>query len=326
MDIVNWGIIGSGAVCEVKSGPAFNKIEHSNLVAVMRRTKDKVEDFAHRHQVPHAYTDAEALINNPDINAIYIATPPNMHLPYAIEVAKAGKAIYVEKPMARTYGECKNMIAISQKYNVPLFVAYYRRALPYFLKVKELLNSKAVGRPTSVLIELYAPPKPDDFKTTHDNWRVKPEISGGGYFHDLASHQLDIVSFLLGEITYAIGHSTNSVAEYDAPDIVSASIGFPKGIIGSGLWNFVSTGNHRKDLITIQGTEGSVEFSCFDGNAPIILENGEGRCEFSKPYPAHVQQPLIQTMVDELRGVGKCASTGTTGAQTNWVIDQILKA
>ena len=326
MEKINWGIIGCGNVCEVKSGPAFDKIEHSNLVAVMRRNKEKVEDFAHRHNVPKAYTDATALINDPDINAIYIATPPHMHLPYTIEVALAGKAVYVEKPMARTFGECKKMIAICEKYQVPLFVAYYRRALPYFLKVKELLHASAIGTPTSVLIEFLSPPKPDDFKTEHDNWRTKPDISGGGYFHDLASHQLDIMSFLLGDITYATGDSSDSIARYNAPDIVSASFGCSTGVIGSGLWNFVAAENQRKDLVTIHGTEGSIQFSCFDGNAPIVLKTNSGREEFNLPYPVHVQQPLIQSIVDDLRGIGKCASTGATGSQANWVIDQILKA
>ena len=115
MDHVNWGIIGCGNVTEKKSGPAFNKIEGSRLVAVMRRDASKAEDYARRHGVPKFYSDATLLINDPDVNAVYIATPPDTHAKYAIETMRAGKPAYVEKPMARTIAECEEMIRVSEE-------------------------------------------------------------------------------------------------------------------------------------------------------------------------------------------------------------------
>ncbi|SMO66774.1 Gfo/Idh/MocA family protein [Gracilimonas mengyeensis] len=328
MDKVKWGIIGCGDVTEVKSGPAFSKIEHSELVAVMRRNATKAEDYAKRHKVPKWYADAGELIHDPDVNAIYIATPPNSHAQYTKQAAAAGKPVYVEKPMALNYAECNEMIEACDEAGVPLFVAYYRRALPYFLKVKELLGEEAIGKVNSLQINLLQAPKPDDFKSPdqHNNWRTKPEISGGGYFHDLASHQLDLVEFLLGEIKEVSGHATNQMGWYEANDVISACFKFQNGATGNGLWNFTVQPEEQKDEIIIIGREGSITFSTFNDENPVILKNASGKKEFQLPYPPHVQQPLIQTVVNALRGKGDCASTGKSGARANLLMDRILES
>ncbi|MAO65770.1 MAG: oxidoreductase [Balneola sp.] len=325
MDQIKWGIIGCGDVTEIKSGPAFNKIDHSELVAVMRRNVEKAEDHAKRHNVSRWYSDADKLINDSQVNAIYIATPPDSHAHYTKKAAQAGKAVYVEKPMGLNHEECLEMISACEEAGVPLFVAYYRRALPYFLKVKELLDNDAIGTVTSVSIELIQPPKPDDFKSReeHNNWRTKPEISGGGYFHDLASHQLDLMEFLLGPIKNIAGNSTNKMGWYNASDVLSASFLFEKDIPGLGLWNFTAQPDQKKDRTTIMGRDGSIIFSTFDDSKPVLLETSSGKEEFDIPYPKHVQQPLIQTVVNDLRGVSESPSTGETGAQANLLMDKI---
>ncbi len=148
--MIRWGILGCGDVCEVKSGPAFQKLEGSALQAVMRRNGELARDFAKRHGVSSAYDDAQQLIDDPKVDAVYIATPPGSHEALARKVAAAGKPAYVEKPMARNHAECERMIEAFDKANVPLFVAYYRRALPRFLKVKELIDDGQLGRITGI--------------------------------------------------------------------------------------------------------------------------------------------------------------------------------
>jgi predicted dehydrogenase len=211
---VRWGILGVGNVCEVKSAPAMQIVPHSKLVAVMRRSEEKVRDYALRHGVQKWYTDAQALVDDPEVNTVYIATPPHMHLPLTKMVAAAGKPAYVEKPMARTYAECVEMIAACEKAHVPLYVAYYRRALPHFLKIKELLDSGAIGEVRSVHINLKQVLKPDLIVHLENNWRVDPEIAGGGYFFDLASHQLDLLDFFFGPVISAKGFSANQAKAY----------------------------------------------------------------------------------------------------------------
>ena len=187
---VRWGIIGVGNVCEVKSAPAMQKIPSSQLIAVMRRDAEKAADYAKRHGVSKWYSDAGKLINDPDINAIYIATPPDTHLFYTKMATAAGKPVYVEKPMARSYKECLEMIKVCEDAGVPLFTAYYRRTLPHFLKIKSLIKEGAIGEVRTLHIEMRKIPQPDIVADSEQNWRVFPEIAGGGYFYDLASHQL----------------------------------------------------------------------------------------------------------------------------------------
>lgn len=322
-DSVKWGIIGCGDVTEVKSGPAFSKIENSELVAVMRRDETKVLDYAKRHNVQKWYTHAEDLIHDSNVNAIYIATPPSTHKDYTLMALAANKPVYVEKPMALNFAECFEMIKASQKAEVPLFVAYYRRALPGYLKIKELIEQNAIGKVLLVSIRMYSPPKPgDDDKDLP--WRVRPEIAGGGHFYDLASHQLDYLDYLFGTITHVAGFAANQSMKYPAEDAVTGSFIFESGVIASGVWCFSTSIDAEIDEIQIVGEKGKITFSTFNFT-PIILEANGIKSEFTNDRPMHVQQPLIQTVVDELRGVGTCSSTGITAARTNWVMGETIK-
>lgn len=323
MKIINWGIIGCGDVCEKKSGPSFYKIEYSNLDAVMRRDQDKVKDYAMRHKVDKYYTDADLLIADPQVNAVYIATPPNTHMQYAIKAMQAGKPVYVEKPMGMNSAECEEMIRTSETTNQKLFVAFYRRALPYFLKVKELLESGVIGNVLTVEVKQYRSPRVSDLTSSDHTWRVNKDIAGEGYFYDLAPHTLDILDFLLGEITDAKGFSANLGQFYEVKDTISAILKFKSGVIGSGRWCFVTSAQTDVDSIIITGTKGEIRFSTF-AFSPILLLSDTVSESFDIPSPEHIQQPLIQTIVDELRGVGKCPSTGVSGARTSRVMHLIL--
>ncbi len=321
MDTIKWGIIGVGDVCEVKSGPALQNVEHSELIAVMRRNGDLARDFAERHGVPRWYDDADALIADPDVNAIYVATPPYAHLEYAQRAAAASKPVYVEKPMANTYADCQAMIAACEAAGVPLYVAYYRRALPRFLKIKEIIDSGVLGDIRLVTVMVQEPPRvvdPDNLP-----WRFDPALGGGGLLLDLGSHMLDFLDFVLGPIRAVQGAASNQLGDYPAEDIVTSSLVFESGAHGIGTWCF--TGYEHIDRTEIIGSQGTVVYSTF-GNDPVILKTAAGTSIFDFEPPPHIQQPLIQTVVDDLRGVGQCASTGVTGARTSWVMDQMLAA
>ncbi|MEI2365337.1 Gfo/Idh/MocA family protein [Niallia circulans] len=314
---VRWGIIGCGDVTEVKSGPGFQLAENSKLVAVMRRNGEFAKDYAERHHVPKWYDNGEALINDPDVDAVYVATPPAFHKEYALLAAKAGKPVYVEKPMARNYQECLEMIEACKRADVPLFVAYYRRALPRFLKIKEIVDSGVLGDIHFVRTIQYQPPLKDD-----QAWRVQPELAGGGLFLDLASHTLDILDFLLGPIKEAEGFATNQNGSYEAEDMVTGNYLFESGVHGTGTWCFGAY--DHVDENEIVGSKGKLTFATF-GNGPITLTTSEGTEEWVIENPRHIQQPMIQLMVDELTGKGTSPSTGESGARTNWVMDQLIK-
>jgi predicted dehydrogenase len=323
MKEVIWGIIGVGDVTEVKSGPAFNKTDRSRIKKVMRRNLDKAKDYAERHHIPEYSNNADDLYNDPEINAIYIATPPSAHAEYTIYAAQAGKHVYVEKPMAANFGECQEMIAACENNQVKLFVAYYRRELEYFKKIKQVIDEGVLGEIKCVDIKLLLPPNKQDFDKTNLPWRVIPEIAGGGYFYDLASHQFDFLDYILGPIKDVYGHAANQANLYEAEDIVTASFQFESGIPGTGTWCFTIDEKLRTDKTEIIGSTGKIEFSYFSPD-PIQLTGIKGDQEISIDYPVHVQQALITSVVDELLEKGKCVSTGYSAARTNWVLDKIL--
>ncbi|HEX6223553.1 MAG TPA: Gfo/Idh/MocA family oxidoreductase [Chryseolinea sp.] len=316
---VKWGIIGAGDVCEVKSGPAMNKIQHSKLVAVMRRNGAKARDYAERHGVPKWYDDAEKLIHDPEVNAIYIATPPGSHEEYTLKAAAAGKPVYVEKPMARTYNECLAMVDACERANVPLFTAYYRRSLPNFLKIQALLMDGAIGDIRYVNILLNKTLEPDIVWASgrQDNWRIVPEISGGGYFFDLASHQLDMMDFLFGPLEGLQGVARNQANLYQAEDIVMGTFQFSSGVVGQGTWCFTTSKISDREITTIVGSKGRISFPFFGDHTVTVETEGRQPEVLKFDIPVNIQQPLIQTIVDELRGHGKCPSTGLSGARTN---------
>jgi predicted dehydrogenase len=316
---IRWGIIGCGDVTEVKSGPGFQKSEGSELIAVMRRNGKLAEDYARRHNVPKWYNDANKLINDPDVDAVYIATPPSTHKEYTIAVASSGKPVYVEKPMALNYNECTEMVEACRKFNVPLFVAYYRRALPRFLKIKSLLEENRIGEIRSVSIKFFQQSSEKDLSP--DNWRVDPAIAGCGYFCDLGSHMIDLIQFLLGKISKASGYALNQSKLYKAEDTVTATFIFENGICGNGIWSFNAYNN--LDETEILGAKGKIIYPTFS-NEPVRLYNDDKIEEIDIEHPPHVAQPLIQLVVNELLGKGVSPSTGETGAHTSLIIDKIL--
>lgn len=322
---VRWGIIGVGNVCEVKSAPAMQIVPNSRLVAVMRRDAAKAEDYAQRHGVNKWYDKAEDLIRDPEVNAIYIATPPNVHLDYTKMAAAAGKPVYVEKPMARTHAECLEMIKICEQAGVPLYVAYYRRALYLFESIKRELADQIIGKVRTVHISMRQVVVPELVAKMKNNWRVNPEIAGGGYFYDLASHQLDLLDFFFGPIVQASGFATNQAGKYPAEDMVAGSFVFENGIIGTGNWCFTASKNAEEDQVVIQGSKGTLKFQTFGSDQFHIERPDRVPLTHIVSLPKHIQQPMIRMVVGDLLGTEICPSTGVTAARTNRVMELISK-
>ncbi len=322
---INWGFIGCGEVTEKKSGPAFSLVEGSNVVAVMSRDKEKAESYATRHNIPKFYTDAQALVADPDVNAVYIATPPSSHATFAIMAMRAGKPVYVEKPLAQSYDDCLRVNRIAEQTGVPCFVAYYRRFLPYFEKVKELAFSGIIGKLLSVQVRLAVPPRELDYnQTVNIPWRLQPDIAGGGgYFYDLASHQLDLLQSMFGIIIDAEGYACNMAGLYKVEDTFNACFKFDTGLTGAASWCFVAHDSSRTDKIEVFGSKGMISFSVFDYK-PIVVVSEKGTEEICVTNPTHVQLPLIKKVVEHLQGVSVCECDSVSSTPTNWVMDRIL--
>jgi predicted dehydrogenase len=316
MQTVRWGIIGCGDVTEVKSGPALQKADGSALVAVMRRDGFKARDYARRHGVARAYDSARALIGDPEVDAVYVATPPSSHAELAAMIAAAGKPCLVEKPMAVTHDECIRMADAFADRGIPLWVAYYRRALPRFLTVRDLLREGAIGRVTSVHVQVSA-----RLMTDKTVWRLDPATAGAGLFFDLGSHCVDLLDFLIGPITKAAGFAVNTGGAYAPEDVTSAAFAFGDTVTGTGVWNFNAP--ESADVMAFLGSEGELRTPIFS-DTDVVVTRGTDRRVYDMRNPPHVHQPLIQTIVDELRGQGSCESTGRSGARASWVLEQCV--
>lgn len=317
---INWGIIGCGDVTEKKSGPAFNKVQNSSLVAVMRRDAAKAEDYAKRHHVPKWYSDAASLINDPDVNAIYVATPPGSHEEYAVAAMRAGKPVYVEKPMSVDTASCERMQLVSDETGSKLCIAHYRRALPMFLKVKELIDTKAIGDTRTVRLSMLQQDKPAIITQTKDNWRVDPAIAGAGLFYDLAPHQLDLILYFFGAPTDAYGISASQAKLYKAEDAVTGVMRLPGNVLFNGQWCFVVNECATQDVCEITGSLGKISFPVF-GHEVKVTTGGETNTLQFEP-PEHIQQPMIEKVVKHFLEIGENPCSAADAIQSMKVMER----
>ena len=293
--IIKWGIIGCGDVTEVKSGPALQKVPNSRLIAVMRRNAEKAKDYAARHGVKKWYSDASELIHDPEVNAIYVATPPVNHEDYTEQALRAGKPVYVEKPMALNAEAAKRMLTLAKQTGVKLSVAHYRREQPLFLKIKELLQQKVIGETRMVNLQFFRLHNSETIAKTEDAWRLNPALSGGGLFHDLAPHQLDLMLYYFGIPSNISGLSFNAAGLYEAADMVSGQMLFEGPVLFNGVWSFTSSQN--RDSVEIIGTTGSIRFSVFDHEPLLLIKDGKQTAvHFDRLQ--HVQEPMIKKVVE----------------------------
>ncbi|WP_372745090.1 Gfo/Idh/MocA family protein [Lutibacter sp.] len=320
LKVIRWGIIGCGDVTEIKSGPPYYKIKGFSLDAVMRRDEQKVKDYAKRHNVKKYYTNADDLINDVDIDAVYIATPPDTHKLYGLKVAAAGKPCCIEKPLAPSYNDGLQIVEAFKKSNTPLFVAYYRRTLPRFVQVKKWIDEGVIGEIRHVNWHLSKQASVIDQSKKY-NWRTDKLVAPGGYFDDLASHGIDLFTHYFGNIKNAYGISLNQQGLYTAKDAITACWVHNNGVTGSGSWNFGC--NKNKDVTLIYGSKGTIKLSIFD-NIPIILETALKNESLMIEHPENVQYFHVESMRDFFFSGKEHPSMGNSGLHTSWVMDKIL--
>lgn len=216
------------------------------------------------------------------------------------------------------------MIRVSEETGMPLFVAYYRRTLPAFLKVKELVDSGEIGKPLTVNVKLYKQARERSLKPEEMSWHVNPEISGAGHFYDLASHQLDYLDFVFGPVTEAKGIAVNLAGLYPAEDTVTGTFRFESGVTGTGSWCFAVDPIAERDEIEIIGDQGRITFPCFRFGE-VVMENRLGVHKFRFVNPENIQYNLVQQVVNNLLGKAECVSTGISAARTSRTLEDMVK-
>jgi len=325
MEEIRWAFIGCGSVAEKKSGPAFNKIPGSRVVGVFRRDKEKARDYAYRHHIQRVYNDVDELLADPEVNAVYIATPHALHKPYALRVAEAGKVGYVEKPLGISYADAYEIVEAFRQRDLPLFVAYYRRRLQPFVWLKAFLESGWLGNITTGKLVFRRPVRDFEKNEALLPWRLKPELSGGGYFFDLAPHHLDFLSFVFPDIELVKAIHENRAGYYKAEDYTFARLILNQSVVFEAEWDFSPEDGETLDWIRFEGEKGWIQMPFF-GPYPVRAEI-DGREFYFRIEPSmHVQQPLLETIVGQLTGKNvQCLSTGETALAANRLMDEIVR-
>lgn len=325
MKRIRWGIIGVGDVCEVKSGPGFQNAPNSELSVVMRRNGEKVADFAKRHKVPKWSDDADTVLNDPEVDAIYVATPPINHVEYTLQALDAGKHVYVEKPMARNGDEARRILEAAESSSQKVCVAHYRRKLPLFMAIDEILKSRKLGQARHVSLQIIQPEKDPLIAASDEYWRVQPEISGGGIFHDLAPHQLDLMLLYFGSPQVIQGFSVKRIPESSCDDCVSGQMRFANDVLFQGHWDFASVDGTIKDSCKILCDHGTISFSFF--RSPTLVVKGEDGIETTNyEPPRHIQQPMIEAVSAYFLGEGDNPCDTAIGLQVMEMIDAFVSS
>lgn len=335
---IGWGVIGCGDVVLRKSGAALSAAPGSRLVAVMRRDPAKLREAAERLKAPVATTNAAELISHPEVNAVYIATPPQYQLDYALAVARAGKACLVEKPAGRCDRELEQMMRAFAQARAPLYVSYYRRHLARSAAVKDILRSGRLGPLVSVDYRLAKIPGAA-------TWRSSAQ-SGGGKFHDLAGHVLDLFDDWFGPLELMGASAGNVLAGHETEDAVTLSFRAADGLVGAASWDFAAF--EARDELVIEGLRGSLRLAAMSKSGPVLLtvkppaeavvkslgarllarlggrnpSRQRERLRFVQEDIAHL--PLVRGIVEELRGGGASASPAAA-LRTARLVNQALE-
>jgi len=315
---INWGFIGCGHVVETKSGMAFNNVKNSAIHAIMRRNINVARDSAIKLNANKWYDNIRDLLSDNKVDAIYIATPPGLHYEQALECCHANKPVYIEKPFTRNYDEAVKIVKCFEQKNIPLFVAHYRRALPRFIKIKNIIDNGEIGNVMGIDFQLF---RKYSKKDTVAKWLYDPVLSGGGKFYDIAPHAIDIIIFLFGDIVEVQGYATNNNTNYLVEDFVVMSFKTKNNVLGTANFNLLA--NEKKDRMVVYGDNGKLEFSIHD-NDQIIITKERQQTILEIMSPPLIEQPMVETVVKELTGVGKCPCTGREALPTVKVMDLVL--
>lgn len=322
MTTLRWGIIGCGNVAEHKGGPPLYKVEDSELIAVMRRDHAKAADFAERHGAKRYYTDVDQLLADEEINAVYIATPPYLHCEQTIKAAHAGKHILCEKPMAMTVEECQRMVDVCKDTGVTLMVAYYRNYFPNIVKMKALMDDGKIGDVVLARVNCtaYYNPNRADLK----NWRIKPEISGGGVLMDIGSHRISLLEYLMGNIVSATGFAETVHQDIPVDDSAVFSLRFESGAhaVANINWN-VGIGI---DDVEVYGTSGCLRCSPLNSGNLTLETKSDGKVDMHQTPLPHTHTGIVEDFVNHIKTGEPVKVSGESGLMTNKIISQIYTA
>lgn len=311
---VNWGIVGAGKIAESQMAPAIAAVPGHELVAVSRREMVSARQFAARHGAVRAYDNAEALLNDEQVDAVYVATPPHLHASETILAAQAGKHVLCEKPMALTTAECRAMIEACRAAGVVLSVCHYQRFNARHQRIRQLVEEKAIGNVTAVRINFS-----DRFPPQPGVWHHDPRISGGGPMMDLGIHCIDLLRYLCGPAESVSALAETLVDSSEVDDTATLLIRLASGgqAVVTSHWTTANHEPERTNGLEIWGTKGSVvaaPISAKDSAGTLNVFTAEGlRDESVEPGGPRPHVALVRAFGEAVAGEGPNPIPGEEG-------------
>ncbi|MDO9465026.1 MAG: Gfo/Idh/MocA family oxidoreductase [bacterium] len=319
---VKWGIIGCGVIVNKRSGEAIKSAENSEIVALMDKDINRVNDTASKLNVSKCYDNLDKFLDDKEIDAVYIATPGNTHCELTIAAAKKGKHVLCEKPMALNYAQCRKMIDVCKENNVKLGVAYYRRCFPKSKKIKQLITENKIGKIVFAHIVYSSTMKA--YLENIDKWIAKAEF-GGGLLLNEGCHLLDLLSYFMGEPTKVCGFSDRLTFDTGAADSVQILLQYNKTAHASICFN-TNIAYPKTYTETIFGTEGTISGPVLSPRSEITVEtkNGIEAVKFESLSNHHL--PIVQDFVDSIIDNRTPFVSGEEGAKTSKIMDAVLES
>ena len=315
---LRWGLIGCGDIAQKRVAPALVETQRSELVAVSRANTDLLDEFADKFNVPHRFADWNELVRCKDIDAVYVATPVNLHAEQTITALESGKHVLCEKPMALNVADCDRMISAAKAHGGKLGIAYYRHFYPVVRRMKEVINSGEIGKPVIARVTAFEwfDPAPSNSRA----WLLKPEISGGGPMFDFGCHRIQLLLHLFGSTRQVTGVTATALFNRIVEDTAAATFEFEQGTIAT------LTVSHAvmepRDSFTVFGSEGSMNVEVLNEGNLIITTRDSLRSELHAPAQ-NIHQPLIEDFVQAVIDDRQPLVTGEMGKAVAEVEDKI---
>ena len=314
---IRWGLVGCGDIAEKRVAPALQEAAGSKLLACSRKQPAQLLEFQRRHGIPKGCPDPADIFADPEIDAVYLATPVFLHCLHTIEAAEHGKHVLCEKPMAMDAAECQRMLDACRSHGVKLGIAYYRRFYPVVHKIQELLRAGALGKVVLVRTTLVSP-------TTLEPaaWRFVPDQGGGGLLMDMASHRLDLLCMLFGEPLSVSALTATRELNIPVEDTGSLLIQFASGVQATV---FASHCIHAEmDDFEVYGTRGSLRVSPLNDSELQLF--GDTDQAFQLPKADNVHLPLIDDFNQAIRENREPRISGAEGMKTSVLLEAAYHA
>jgi predicted dehydrogenase len=316
---LRWGLVGCGDIAARRVAAALRDAPGSALVAVARARAELAEDFARTHGARRWHAEWRDLLRDPEVDAVYLATPVRLHAEQAVAAAEAGKHVLCEKPMALDVASCERMVAAARAHGVRLGVAYYRHHYPLVARLRDLVASGALGRPVLATVEVFE--RFDRAPGEARAWLLRRAESGGGPMMDFGCHRVEVLLDVLGGVASARGFTSNVLCrDRDVEDTCVAHLVFASG--ATAVLSVSHAALEARDALSIYGTAGSAHVPAL--NQPHLrIVDGDGTRQEEHPAPANLHQPLVEDFVAAVRAGREPAVTGATGLEVSRVLQAV---